>query len=290
MSPTAIPAYWLYGERRDERFPDALHIETIAARSALHNWNIQPHRHDALFQFFLVTDGGGRTRIDGQEHVLVPGSAILLPPLVIHEFRFDPGTDGFVASIAESTLRRLIEREPEMAAALASARVLPETSATGLPAPEGAMRAALAEFGANLPGREAALTAHAEIVALGFARAARRQRAMSEPARDSRASLVRRFVERVETGFRSHRPLTAYAQELGVSAPHLSRCCRETLGHSAAGVIHDRLMLEARRDLVYTSMPISQISFRLGFADPAYFSRFFAARAGMSPAAYRASA
>lgn len=290
MSPAMIPAYWLYGERRDERFPDALHIETIVARSALHNWSIQPHRHDALFQFFLITQGGGRTRIDGQEHALAPGSTILLPPLVIHEFRFDPGTDGFVASVAESTLRRLFGREPDMAAALGNARVMPQPPEGGPLALEAAMRAALAEFAANLPGREPALSAHAEIVGLWFARAARRQRAMSEPVRDSRASLVRRFVEHVETSFRSHRSLTAYADELGVSAPHLSRCCRETLGHSAAGVIHDRLMLEARRDLVYTSMPISQISFRLGFSDPAYFSRFFAARAGMSPASYRASA
>ena len=47
-------------------------------------------------------------------------------------------------------------------------------------------------------------------------------------------------------------------------------------------------MIEARRDLVYTAMTISQISFRLGFADPAYFSRFFAKRAGVSPSDYRA--
>ena len=47
---------------------------------------------------------------------------------------------------------------------------------------------------------------------------------------------------------------------------------------------------EARRDLVYTSMSISRISFRLGFADPAYFSRFFARRAGVSPSDYRAKA
>ena len=55
------------------------------------------------------------------------------------------------------------------------------------------------------------------------------------------------------------------------------------LGRSAARVIQDRLMIEARRDLVYTAMSISQISFRLGFSDPAYFSRFFAKRAGVSP-------
>ena len=108
--------------------------------------------------------------------------------------------------------------------------------------------------------------------------------------KDKRDELVRRFIERVEARFQHHDPLVAYAGALGVSVPHLSRSCRELLGRSAARVIQDRLMIEARRDLVYTAMSISQISFRLGFTDPAYFSRFFAARAGMPPAAYRASA
>ena len=46
-------------------------------------------------------------------------------------------------------------------------------------------------------------------------------------------------------------------------------------------------MLEAKRGLIYTTLPVSKIGFDLGFNDPAYFSRFFTRRAGMSPAAYR---
>jgi AraC family transcriptional activator of pobA len=49
------------------------------------------------------------------------------------------------------------------------------------------------------------------------------------------------------------------------------------------------VMIEARRDLVYTALPISQIAFQLGFSDPAYFSRFFATHAGTSPKTYRMS-
>ncbi|WP_246775740.1 helix-turn-helix domain-containing protein [Methylobacterium aquaticum] len=56
---------------------------------------------------------------------------------------------------------------------------------------------------------------------------------------------------------------------------------------SPQGILHDRLMLEAKRSLIYTTLPVSKIAFDLGFNDPAYFSRFFAARAGLSPAAFR---
>jgi AraC family transcriptional activator of pobA len=286
----SVPAYWLYGERRDERFPDALHIETIAARSSMHDWSIQAHRHRDMFQFLLIASGGGRARIDGQDHGLAPGTVILVPPLVIHEFWFDTGTNGFVASAAEASLKRLFEMEPSLRTTLARpmlARLA--TDHPELQELEGAMAAAHLEFGQNRASRELALGAHAGVIAIWFSRCAGREISLAEPSSDMRVVLVRRFIERVESEFRSHRPLAAYATELCVSAPHLTRSCREMLGYSAMRIIHDRLMLEARRELVYTAMPISQIAFSLGFADPAYFSRFFAARTGMSPSDYRAA-
>ncbi len=288
--PATIPAYWLYGERLTDRFPDALHIEPIVARSALHGWTIQPHFHDQLFQFFLVIGGGGRTRIDGRERELRPGSALLLPPSTIHQFDFIVDTEGFVASVAETSLRRLFDAEPEARSLLAAPALLqtaPEAAETQALAT--LMRLAMREFGANRPNRAFALAAYADLIAAWFSRAARGAHAGAEPAKDRRAGLVRRFIERVETRFQSHEPLSEHARALGVSVPHLSRSCREVLGRSASRVLQDRLMIEARRDLVYTSLTIAQISFRLGFSDPAYFSRFFAKRAGHAPSDYRAN-
>jgi len=46
-------------------------------------------------------------------------------------------------------------------------------------------------------------------------------------------------------------------------------------------------LLEAKRDLVYTTMTIGQVSDRLGFSDPAYFSRFLKRGTGQSPKQFR---
>jgi len=51
--------------------------------------------------------------------------------------------------------------------------------------------------------------------------------------------------------------------------------------------LHQRLLLEAKRELVYTSMTISQISDQLGFSEPAYFSRFFKRMTGRSLKEFR---
>jgi AraC family transcriptional activator of pobA len=52
-------------------------------------------------------------------------------------------------------------------------------------------------------------------------------------------------------------------------------------------VVHQRLLLEAKRNLIYTNMTVNQLAERLGFADPAYFSRFFRRLSGASPKAFR---
>ncbi|GAB3387028.1 hypothetical protein GCM10027514_28270 [Azotobacter armeniacus] len=55
-------------------------------------------------------------------------------------------------------------------------------------------------------------------------------------------------------------------------------------------MIHQRLLLEAKRNLIYTTMTVNELSDALGFNDPAYFSRFFRRLAGQSPKAFRQSA
>src|SRR5262249_26787052 len=47
------------------------------------------------------------------------------------------------------------------------------------------------------------------------------------------------------------------------------------LGYPALKVVHERLVTGARRKLIYTTRPVSQIAFELGFEDAANFARFF---------------
>ncbi|GAB3394191.1 hypothetical protein GCM10027514_39920 [Azotobacter armeniacus] len=68
---------------------------------------------------------------------------------------------------------------------------------------------------------------------------------------------------------------------------HLNSICRQLCGLSALEILHQRLLLEAKRNLIYSAMTINQLSDQLGFSEPAYFSRFFQRLTGMSPNAFR---
>jgi transcriptional regulator, AraC family len=91
----------------------------------------------------------------------------------------------------------------------------------------------------------------------------------------------------VENHYREHFPVAHYASEIGMSGVHLNTLCREFHGCSALSVVHQRLLLEAKRSLLYTSMTVSQISDYLGFSDATYFSRFFRRATGASPRGFR---
>lgn len=69
----------------------------------------------------------------------------------------------------------------------------------------------------------------------------------------------------------------------------LRKACLSIAEQPPIKLVHGRVLFEAKRQLLHTSKPVSEIAYALGFGDPAYFTRFFSRRAGMSPSAYRAS-
>ncbi|MDR3508649.1 MAG: helix-turn-helix domain-containing protein, partial [Caulobacteraceae bacterium] len=114
------------------------------------------------------------------------------------------------------------------------------------------------------------------------------QAGAATPAVDGSAlRLVARFREAVEAGYRSGMTIEAYAQALGVTTTKLRRACLAVAGCAPIGLIQARLLLEAKRVLLYSNMTVAETAYYLGFEDPAYFSRFFARQAGVSPRGYR---
>ncbi|MFG1279813.1 helix-turn-helix domain-containing protein [Xanthobacter autotrophicus] len=282
---TRVPAYALYGEGAG--FPDELHVETITARSAMYDWRIRSHRHGDLYQFFFIAAGGGMAFIDGAAHAFGPGTAIALPPLVVHAFDFTPHTDGYVASVPAAMLDHWSQLRTQWRSLFKVPLVLSVAGAQAVQL-KATLALALAESGEHGADRTEALTAFAGLVLVWF----RRALAAGAPEGGDLASagirLVERFTAQVEENFRRHLSLTDRARRLGVSVPHLSRVCRCVAGRSALGIVQERLALEARRHLAYTSMTVAEIAFGLGFEDPAYFTRFFTRHVGVSPRAYRA--
>lgn len=102
--------------------------------------------------------------------------------------------------------------------------------------------------------------------------------------------LAERFVTLAGQRLRDHLKVGDYAAMLGVSRDRLGTAVQRATGVSPQGYLHQLLIREARGLLANTGMPVGQVAFRLGFADPAYFTRFFTRLTGNTPARFRKEA
>ena len=117
---------------------------------------------------------------------------------------------------------------------------------------------------------------------------ARQRASASEDGRHGRQQHeLSRLRSLVETNFLEHWKIGDYAAAMGMTEARLNRLARAVSGKSAFELVQDRLMLEARRKLIYVAAPISALAYELGFEDPAYFSRCFKNRFGVTPSAFR---
>lgn len=265
---------------------DCIHYERMERRGEIHRWNIPPHRHEALYQFALLERGSVRAVIDGRLSRLAAPAAWMIAPATVHGFSFTPQSSGHTVTVPALLIQNLATAAGSNGAP-GSFELRHIDIGTGLSELRALFRTVAREFDATRRGRTEALRAHAILLGLWFIRHGCSE--ASGQRQDASDPLVQRFRALIDRKFGAHWPVADYARTLGVTADHLSRRCRASTGLSARDLIYDRLVLEARRHLTATPEPVAEIGYRLGFADPAHFSRLFAKRTGQTPSAFRRS-
>jgi AraC family transcriptional activator of pobA len=288
---STLPLFHLYGDPPDDQAFDFIHVETIASRSSIHDWTIRAHRHRNLFQILLIERGGGEMTFDAARLSFAAPAAILVPAAIAHGFRFDPlVTDGWVLTFTEDAAGALTDRAGE---ALTRLRALAEQPIVSIG--EGTEFARLSALCAELfeehslarEGYRLAMRGLLVLVAVGVARlAASRARTGSvtlQPA-DATVAQLRALVDEF---FRKERLLGFYADKLGMTVDRLNDHVKRSTGVTAGHLIRQRVLTEAKRQLVFTMQPIHDIAEELAFADPSHFARFFRKQTGTTPHEFR---
>ena len=284
--PTTLPTFALYGEADAPSDAEFVHIEDIESRSRRYHWEIDEHTHRGLFQVVFILDGGARVRVDTRDADIAAPAAIVVPPAAVHAFQFRPQTHGYVLTLAESLLfEGRDELRPLIDALFVESRIV--TLAGDDTRHLAALLEQLAEeFRWPQPGRPLMFEALVQALLLRLARplAAGGE---SDGRQRGRAETFARFRALVETHFRDNWDVARYAGKLAVSESRLNRLCRRLADRSAFDLIQERLLLEAKRRLIYVAAPVASLAYELGFQDPAYFCRFFKKMTGLTPTAYR---
>jgi len=280
----AVPAFDFYGDTSEWPTSELVHSEKLIDRSELHGWRIRPHRHDNLVQLFLVLDGEGTARLDSEWREVTAPSLIIVPERAVHEFKWAEASDGFVLSIRGNLVLALAQCIESLSAVFGSAAVLnvPESGRF-----LGELFEAIhAESQQSRLFKDVSLDALIRVLAIWLARnAVAKVPASSPPGRAGKH--VSRFTRLVDEHHKSQWSVADYASALGITPSHLNAVCQKVSEISALQIIHDRMVLAARRELAYTEKNIAGVAHHLGFSDTSYFTRFFKRETGMTPGAYR---
>ncbi len=109
-----------------------------------------------------------------------------------------------------------------------------------------------------------------------------------EPLKDDiESTLFKDFSLLVEQNFRKLHSVTDYANRLGLSPKSLAKHFQKISAEKPSDFIKNRIILDAKRQLIYSNESVKQIAFNLGFNDPAYFSRFFTKAVEKSPLQFK---
>lgn len=292
----AIPDIHI-GRVYDQRDPECeIHYETFGRLADFFGRNTPPHRHYCFFQVHLLVRGSIRLNLDGQVYYGQAPLIIFTPPTIPHSFYSEEDTDGHVLTVRQEVVRgwykampgqwpEVLLREP----AFLELSALPTECAGDFDSLLASVELLRKEFDRDAKGHLALLLALGESAFIHLSRllVAREPVAAQRAERSEDLRVFLDFCDLVEAHFRDHLTLTEYAGRLSVTEARLNDICRRMADLPSKEVVHDRLQQEARRLLRYSAVPVSEISYQLGFADPAYFSRFFTKRAGVPPSQFR---
>ncbi len=292
MAPiAALPLFDPYGGSPDDRVFDFIHVEAIGSRAVRSDWTIRAHRHSSLFQILLILRGGGEMTFDVATIAFEAPCAILVPSAVAHGFRFlHSVTEGWVLSFSEDVALALGDHRGE---ALAQVRALAEQPIV----PLGDASERLSALAAQLheerflarPGFRIAMRGLTALVAVEVARlAAGRLRPAASPGEpdDQIVSALRTLIEE---NFPKDHQLAFYAGKLGMTVERLNDRIKRATGVTAGHLIRQRVLTEAKYELVFTGLAIHEIAGNLGFSDPSHFARFFRKQTGSAPHEFRAA-
>lgn len=225
-----------------------------------------------------VTRGQGVIHMHGQRRGFSTHNAIYIPPGHLLAVEFGRQTIGQSVWLPPE----LACRFPETEMLLRIQDGLSQSELTGL------IEDMRREIQQDRPFVQEALAAQSALLGIWLKRQIERSDAPKKPKAAER--LVRRFCDLAAEELGTGKSMADFAEILDVTPTHLTRVCRQTAGMTAADILVQTLLHEARLRLSTTDTSFKNISEDLNFGSPAYFTRFIQQHSGMTPSRLRKAA
>jgi AraC family 4-hydroxyphenylacetate 3-monooxygenase operon regulatory protein len=244
------------------------------------------HYHDRYYQVHCILEGNSHVLLDESHYSNQGITLFFTPPTVPHSFITEDDADGFVITVSQTLVWRLLDIEignnsiTSIASKPFCTNVAPDACLITL------FKLLLKEQNSSEFMSNSASLSLLKLALIEVMRLAHFQ-PKNALHRSSDVTIYNRFNQLIENNYKQHWTLPMYAEDLGVTTARLNDISRRVSGLASKQIVAERVMLEARRLLLLTSISVQEIAYELGYQDPAYFARFFKRNAGETASEFR---
>ena len=275
----------------DNTSKNFLLVEIEYYKAILHSKLHYPHRHD-FYQILYVTHGTGSHTIDFVTYPINAPCVFFLSPGQVHEWQMSDDICGYLLSFNNGLFKTLfcngfnLYNYPFFHS-LNNSPLLPIDD-SHLPALTALFLEMMDEQKRNERYRAEMLIYLLNNLLVRFSRLYYHHANIQQSP--AQLLLVREFETLVDKHYATKHHPKDYAPLLNITPNHLNEVCKNTIGKTAGELIRERILLEAKRLLLFSNQSIAEVAYSLQFEDNAYFSRFFKKYTAQTPDSFRKTA
>lgn len=288
MSQKLVNFNGLYGDTHAPLLPNFIHYEVLETRCKMYDWEIKKHLHTDLFQLFVLQEGDNILLVGDDEVILPSPSIVLIPTNTLHGFHFQPQIIGSVITFSESFLEILFKEFPQIILELNQLRYFSFKEHEAVFGQIAALQTEIiGELEEEKKGKQLVVQSLFQLLFVKLYRFIITQKEAFNYSDNRTLHYFQGFQKSIKRSIQESKSIEAYAHELGITSVHLNRICKSIAQKSALEIVQEYVVNEAKMYLLNTSYTISEISYFLNFKDPAYFTRVFRKKTGVSPTEFR---
>ncbi|MES2555297.1 MAG: AraC family transcriptional regulator [Bacteroidota bacterium] len=243
------------------------------------------HRHD-FFYILALTKGTGNHEIDFTTYEICDNSVFFMRPGHVHQLTLKAGSNGYLLQFkpdfyypGDAPSRELLRK--------ASNKNLCQLDEARFRKLISTLSAIFQEYSDKQEGYQDVIKANLGIFFIELVRHRQQRNNAITPVNAYTEERLEEFSELLDNHITSHKQVSHYAGMMHLSTYQLNAITKSTLGKTTSELINERIILEAKRNLLATSDQVNQIAYHLGYEDVSYFIRFFKKHTGYSPEAFR---
>lgn len=261
-----------------------VYLKTVVSQTSASSERYAFSHTDDYYFFGFIEDGQCRLNIDFEEYIFGKGSLAIIRPGQVHRiidaYNLSANFLTIDSVLVNKEEKRILERYVRQEIRLSDISELKQLLSIL------ARRLSCTENSFSKPIVQRFTTVIVGLVVMDIAGATEAQ--SKQQGNISRyKEIVWEFRDLLESNIRSNRSPSFYAGRLNITVAYLNEAVNAVLGTSVIHHIQDEIILQAKRQLVYTKASVKEIAHSLGFGDYSYFTRLFTKVTGVSPTLFR---